>query len=381
MTRQVRYLTISDIHINQHRKNTTKEIIRNLDVFFSYYNRDSQFVDMDIIYIAGDLFDSLSSLADEESHEILLWLYRLMSFCSEFSIKLRILEGTPSHDWKQSKLADSIYQILVHRKISLDYKYISTLHIEYITDLELYVLYVPDEYSPEVATTFSHVQQLLSDTGIRQVDIAIMHGAFGFQLKQAPSYIQRHREEDYLAIVKHYINIGHVHGFMIYDRIIGQGSFDRNGHGEEEPKGGTICTIRSPTGDSFVFVENKGAKIFKTITLKTLDLDKCIAHIVKLTKNLPVGSFVRIKATKDHPIYSAFKDLESKFPLLRLSKLSSDKETEEVKSVSLDTDIYTPVSITDTNIVSLLMSEIRSKYNLTDSKLNMLSELLESTHA
>jgi DNA repair exonuclease SbcCD nuclease subunit len=381
MAKQVKYLTISDVHLG-HKRNTTLEIIKNLNIYFDDYKPTSQFTDLDILFIAGDLFDTLlDNEGSGEVHEILIWLDRLMRFCGKHSIKLRILEGTPSHDWRQSKLAATLHHINAH-DTCLDFRYIETAYIEFLKDLELYILYVPDEFSPSPDMTLSHVESLMKDLNITQVDIACMHGAFSWQLRNAPSHIQRHSEEAYLSIVKHYVNIGHVHNFSTYDRLLAQGSFDRLSHGEEEPKGGILCDIRGPHGDSFNFIENVGAKIFKTITLRTLDLDKCIQQISKATLKIPDDSYVRIKAVKTHPIYVAFDELKIKFPMFHLSKISLDDEdiSEPKESLIVDTDVYTPVSITDTNIVDLLMNEVRSKYNLSDSQLTLLTGLLEQTN-
>lgn len=381
MTKQVKYLTISDVHLG-HKRNTTVEIIKNLDIYFDHYKPTSQFIDLDILFIAGDLFDTLlDNEGSGEIHEILIWLDRLMRFCGRHDIYLRILEGTPSHDWRQSRIADTLHRINGHESC-LNFRYIDTCYIEFLKELELYILYVPDEFSPSPDMTLNHVKSLMKDLNIEQVDIGILHGAFGWQMKNAPAHIQRHSEEAYLSIVKHFVNIGHVHNFSTYERLLAQGSFDRLSHGEEDPKGGILCNIRGPHGDSFNFIENKGAKIFKTITVRSLDLDKCIQSIAKATKGIPDDSYIRIKAIKTHPIYVAFDELKIKFPMFHLSKISLDEDevSDAKENLSIDTDVYTPVSITDTNIVDLLMTEVRSKYNLSDSQLTLLTELLEQTN-
>ena len=209
-----------------------------------------------------------------------------------------------------------------------------------------------------------------------------MHGAFSYQLKQAPAHIPRHNESDYLGIVKYFINIGHVHGFSTYGRILAQGSFDRTAHNEEHPKGGIVCDIRGPDGDSWFFVENKGAKIFKTIELKNPDLDKSISKIHKSIKDLPDDSHIRIKAVKAHPVYVALDEIKLRYPAFNFTRVVLDETTEEAtKAISLPlaSEFYKSVSITNDNIVSLLMHEVKSKYSLTDAKLAFLNSILEET--
>lgn len=375
MTKVIKYLTISDIHLG-HKRTKTSFIVRNLDTYFDNYKATSQFTDMDIIFIAGDLFDALLDTSGEDIHEVILWLERLMRFCSRFNIKLRILEGTPSHDWKQSKLSETVYNVVNQ---PVDFKYIDTLHIEHIEDLDLKILYIPDEWTSSVDLTYSQVEQTMRDLNITEVDIGIMHGMFGYQLKNVPASIQKHDEGKYLSIVKYYINIGHVHNYSHYERIIAQGSFDRLGHGEEEAKGGVVCTLDPVNGNSFSFIQNKEAKIYKTITLRYKDTDNSVNQIAKAVKNIPNDSYVRIIANKDHPLYIAFDDVKLMYPMYNFSKKSKEDIEDDYELIAnvttLDSE-YTPITISKDNVVQLLEDEIKSKYNLAPEQWSLLHLML-----
>lgn len=290
----ISYLTISDIHLGN-KRNKTYDICKNIDRFFDNYTNKSIFTNLDIIFIGGDLFDKLLEFNSDDVYESISLLYRLMSFCSRNNIKLRILEGTPSHDWKQSKIAN-ILNINTFEK--LDYKYIDSLSIEYIKDLDISVLYVPDEWTDSAAKTYEQVKVLLKNNSLNQVDLCMMHGLFNYQLKDMPNNIIKHDEDNYLSITKYYINIGHIHTFSFHDRILAQGSLDRIGHNEEEPKGGIVCNIFKNGEMNFNFIENKNAKIFKTIEFKNNDLEKNKKKLKKLLIGLPLDSYVRIKAKK-----------------------------------------------------------------------------------
>ena len=374
----IRYLVISDIHLGN-RRNKTTEILHNLNVYFDHYNSSSQFTEMDIIFIAGDLFDTLLDFSNSDIHEITSWMGRLMYFCFNNNIKLRLLEGTPSHDWGQSKICQTLKDIL---KLDLDFKYVEKLHIEHMEDKGLHILYIPDEWTSSADLTFSQVKELMKDNNISEVDIAIMHGAFDYQLKNIPGNGQKHSEGAYLGIVKHFINIGHIHTFSNYDKIIAEGSFDRMSHGEEEAKGGVVCTIAANGNNYFNFIENKGAKIFKTITIRNADLDKAFATVHKALSKIPENSFVRIKAKKDHPLYVAFEELKLKYPMYYFSKTALEDEAVGQQMLSqiqmFDSD-YSPITITPGNIVDMLTSSITSKYDLNDGQLNLLSGLLGAT--
>lgn len=373
MTLNINYLVLSDVHLG-HKRNDTKYIIDNLDKFLFI---DNNFSYLDMIFIAGDLFDSLLDLSNDDISLSLAWLSRLFHYCHKNNIKLRILEGTPSHDWKQSRQAKTVYDII---NLPIDFMYIDTLYIEYLKDLELYILYVPDEWTSSTKTTFDQVQVLLKDNNIKQVDIAIMHGLFNYQLKGITGNIQKHNESDYLSIVKYFINIGHIHTYSNYERIIAQGSFDRLSHGEEESKGAVVCTLTENRIDNyFVFIENKSARIFKTIEIKSKDLDISLNKIHKIVSKLPANSYVRIKAAKDHPVYSAFEQIKNKYFELFFSKTSLEDEEEYllIKNNTTTDNSYMPLTITKENIKILLLEQINSKYKFTDKQFNIFNNVLE----
>lgn len=372
---ELSYLVLSDVHLG-HKRNTTNEIIRNLDEFFDHYSSKSRFSSVKLIFIAGDLFDGLLDVSSDDIHDVNLWIGRLMRFCQRFNIKLRILEGTPSHDWKQSKTANTVFSLIDK---TIDFRYITSLHIEYLADLDLSILYVPDEWTASTELTLSQVRDLLRENNLSQVDIAIMHGAFPHQLPPAASSSPKHDTDAYLGFVKHFITIGHIHTFSVLDRIIAQGSFDRLSHGEEEPKGAVLCHI-SQHGNSYEFIENKNAKLFKTIELKNKDLEKSLKQVEKVLAQLRDNSFVRIKANKDHPLYVAFEELKARFPMYTFSKTSIEDEQELqrlVKDVVNLDDQYTAITIVRENIVELIMQEVRTKHNLPIEKINLLQSQLE----
>lgn len=177
MTKDINYLVLNDIHFG-HKKNTTEEIIKNLDLFFGFNtNSEFKFPDHDIIFLAGDVFDSALDYFDPDVARITHWFNKLMNACENHNIKLRILEGTRSHDWKQSKNLIPISKL--HK--NLDFKYIEVLSIEKMNDLNLNILYVPDEWSTDSSDTFNQIKDLLKNENMHCVDIAIMHGYFDYQ--------------------------------------------------------------------------------------------------------------------------------------------------------------------------------------------------------
>ena len=340
---------VSDIHIG-HAKNKAIEIIANLKKAFP---DNAETGELDIIFLAGDVFDTLLSLPDTDVIEADIWIAYMLNLCAKHDIVLRVLEGTPSHDWKQSERFITIAKIL---SIPVDVKYIKELSIEYIKRFDINVLYVPDEWQNTTERTLEDVKDLLKAKGLGKVDYAIMHGAFTFQL---PEIVKTHKHdpEAYLKIVKEFIFIGHIHNYSRYDRIIAQGSFDRLSHGEEEPKGHVRATITEDSRN-VVFVENESAKIFKTIDCTGLTLEESIIKVDIEVEAIPFGSYVRIVCDSNNPILSNMDVLVRRYPLLIWSKLSRSTEEEIIIDNGVDESVYIPITITNENIKQLLLDMI-----------------------
>lgn len=371
----ISYLVISDIHLGN-KRNTTKDICTNLNKFFNNYTSNTILSKLDIIFIGGDLFDVLLQFNSDDVYESISFLFKLMKFCANNDIKLRILEGTPSHDWKQSKIANVLKS---HSIDNLDFKYIDSLSIEYMDSLGINVLYVPDEWTDSADKTYLQVCKLLEESGLQQVDIAMMHGLFNYQLKDMPNMSIKHDEHNYLSIVKYFINIGHIHTFSFYERILAQGSFDRISHNEEEPKGGTICNIFKNGEMNYNFIENKYAKIFKTIELKTNDLEKNKKKLNKLLVGLPLDSYIRIKAKKDNPIYSSLEEIKLQYPEFNFTKKSIEDDSGDKTILSYVMEVYKPITINKDNIEITLTDQIRTKYELKQSQFNLIKNIIEDT--
>jgi len=365
----VRYLVFSDVHFG-HRINPTASIVDNIYRLVSQYQKQS----LDIIFIAGDLFDRLIDNSMSDNREVHIWMCWLLRFCEENKIRLRVLEGTRSHDRGQSSQFETIHHIA---QTSLDYRYIPYLHIEHMEDLGITVLYLPDEWNEDPKVTYRQVCSLMESSQLSQVDIAIMHGQFGYQLKQAPPTIPKHQESDYLSIVKYYIHIGHVHSYSQFEKIIAQGSIDRLAHGEEEPKGMVYAEIRKDGSKEHHFIVNKAAMVFKTIRVKPLELKDSIAYLDQRISKLPLGSAIRIQAKKDHPIFQVFSDLEIRYSQYRLSKKTTDQD-EHIYETHIDSDAYQTFTISRDNIRSLITDILTANSKMTPAHFECMQKVFEA---
>ncbi len=352
MTNKLKYIVFSDIHFGSN-KNKTELIVANLYRYFKKY--DKLLKELDIIFIAGDIYDKLLSVASNDAIIALEWLTTLAIYCRNNKIRLRILEGTPSHDNKQAKMLDIAIQNL---EIDVDFKYIEEIEVEYIRELDLNVLYIPDEMNHDAATTLQEVKDLMEVKSLQQVDIAIMHGAFNYQIPviELPSM---HDEQEYLSLVKYYISVGHVHNSSIYKRILAQGSFDRLSHNEEEEKGAFLITIEDGKG-RFIFLENDTSLIFKSIDVNTDDMLELIGNLNKTLKDIPIGSHIRLIIENTNPIVKSILDISKRFP--NYNFISKVVKEEEVKNLYIDNVLsnvkFDNLQITKDNISTLIMEEI-----------------------
>ena len=365
MLSKIQYLVLSDIHLG-HTKNKTDNIIKNLNHFFKTYHKD--IIECKVIFISGDVFDRLLTTKSVEYRHSMAWLSNLLLFCKEHDIALRILYGTPSHDMEQISAFEEIAKKLYPEA---DFKYNNTLSIEYMDKLGISVLYVPDEWRHDAKDTYKEALALMKEKSLAQVDIAIMHGCFGYQMPMVKDKSFCHLESNYLDIVKFYITIGHIHTSSTYERIIAPGSFDRLAHGEEEAKGGIICTICADGTMSFKFLQNIHSCIFKSIDyIGRLEAD-IVSDLKKELKKLPIGSHIRLLVDNDSNLLKNLRDLLANYPDYNI-KFKTDNTV--VKKIDiLELAKIETIAITANNIEDLLLKEVQ----LDSSELAIFKEELK----
>src|SRR5690606_8366029 len=92
--------SLSDIHLC-HKRTPTRHIVRNLR---SAFPNDRETKELDLIFIVGDVFDTEVPAHLDDWFETKLWVNGLLRMAKANDITVVVLEGTPSHDWKQSRL-------------------------------------------------------------------------------------------------------------------------------------------------------------------------------------------------------------------------------------------------------------------------------------
>jgi len=271
-------------------------------------------------------------------------------------VAIRIVEGTPSHDRGQSRFFIEQAQ---NAQIEIVIHYATTLSIEYIARWDIHVLYVPDKWRPDTQTTLEEVRHLLATHSLTQVDLAIMHGAFEYQL---PDLVTEptHRSEIYLGLVRHYVLIGHVHLMTQHDRILAAGSYDRICHGEEGPKGYFDVRIRPGGEDEIVFVENVGAKRYVTIPCHGLPIQEVNVLLRKAVETHPPGSAFRLRCHASDAITGDLEAIRRMYPnhqftLTRDESRTASKALQQVFDGAEDR-VFTDITLE--NLMDLLTPEL-----------------------
>ena len=357
-----KYLVVSDVHIG-HPRTPTSHIIRSfISNILTKENRDA-----DVLFINGDLFDRLLDLGENDSREAIGFCCGLLGYCADNNIALRVLEGTPSHDWQQSRLLLKLKQ---STGANVDLVYHSVLAIEFVERLGQYVLFIPDEWVKDHAVLEKQIQQKLDDLGIEQVDLAMLHGQFTYQVR-GNEHVFCFNEDYFLQKVKAYIHVGHYHTYSRYDRIIANGSLERLQHGEEEPKG----YVRVCDGE-LSFLINDNAKIYKTLRIKN---NVTLEEIDRLVCRYPAESHIRLVFQKDSPYLSDKETLRIRYANYYL-KIVRDQESEKEHTayLPLDTSIqlHSFNKIETVDVSELVRNKVIAGLNLSTEQISRLDELL-----
>lgn len=349
---QFRFASLGDVHLG-HPQTTTATIIQNLD---RYCTNETVLKDLDLLIITGDLFDRLLQNAEEDAILSERWITRLLFKCAYLDVAVRVVEGTPSHDRYQSRF---FVEQKLNANIPVDLHYATTLSIEHLERWGVTILYVPDKWRSDTQETLAEVKDLLRQHQLTQVDYAIMHGAFEYQL---PSIVPEptHSSDAYLDLVKHFILVGHVHFMSRNDRILAAGSYDRLNHGEEGAKGYYRVTQFASGESQVVFVENQGARRYDTLACHGLTTEAVNTLLRKHTKDLPPDSAVRIKCDPHDPVSGDLDAIRKQYPQFQwtLQVETAKKNQATAATLFQEFEIFDLEEIAPHNLLRLVESEL-----------------------
>jgi hypothetical protein len=161
----LKILETADIHLG-HQRTPSESTLEALDRVIN----PKTLKDLDVLLIAGDFFDHLLQFPDDRVLKIEAWVCQLLLLCKKFDVVLRVLEGTGSHDCKQSRIFVNLNSSAA---INADVKYVDKISVEVIERFGISVLYVPDNQGHNDTVWFDAV----ASTGIMQnYDLSVSNG-------------------------------------------------------------------------------------------------------------------------------------------------------------------------------------------------------------
>lgn len=355
MTDIVGVLHLSDVHYGNPRVDPysiTEGLRHTLPLTHNPWPRAKVFL------IHGDYFDSDFRLADNAAGPAQAGMIHLLQFCKAHGLILRVTEGTPKHDRKQSKhfceLNDSL-------QYGVDVRHIVDLEIEHFPSLGMNILYVPDERNLCALDTFEEAQALIKSRGLERVHAVSFHGAWMYQMPIAhKSY---HDSVAWAALVEWYIFSGHIHTHSRYLSNVSIGSWGRNFHGEEEDKGMLYSEHRiGEPGGSLEFIRNPCTRIFKTFDVIGIEYPAIVSMIE--AGAYPDRSAIRLRHDNTTAIKTTLELLSERFPQYTLTEVSKKEKTDEHEPMALDdTEMDEEVEfigLTPENTDAMLERELRS---------------------
>jgi len=362
---QIEVLSISDIHLG-HTNNPAEYVISGLEKKLTI----DYLAGVDLLFIVGDVFDKGLSLNHHDVFHIVAWIKRLLQRCANLNITVIVLEGTPSHDRMQSQLFVAIND---SSELKCDLRYIKEVSTEYIEKYDLNILCIPDEKNTDDDITYYQLLDIMKSKAIEKCDFGLVHGFFDFQVPEEYR-VRYHDSNRYLEIVKYLIFVGHDHEYNKKDRIIVQGSPDRQRFGMESNKGFVRAMVYRDGTYHANFVVNEYAMRFDTLELKD-NVQEALKQIKRKCKTLTAKSHLRLVGHKDHPILESIGELQKEYPLIKISKKYLENENKNIL-LTESNNSYIPFVIDKSNIKQLVKE--RLSIDLNDKELDYFNSLMDN---
>lgn len=356
-----RALTISDLHWG-HRNTFTHVALDNLR---TNVINVQVLASVDVLFITGDVFDRLLTIP--QGSEIYTFIVELLTLCKKCNTAIRILEGTPSHDWKQSKLFVTINE---SNNINADLLYVDTLSIVKDPTLPYVIGYVPDEIRATPEITTREFKEMMTTNGYQQLDFILMHGLMDFQIPgiDAPSF----DSDEWMPLAKYMIYIGHDHTRKEKGNIVIPSSHDRNAHGEEGDKGAIVTDIIDGKCHNY-FIPNVNAMPYITLACQEMD-DAAVVALVEETVSKMSCGYLAIKLNANTNLKAQAKQWAKRtVPSIKVDYLS-DAITQEV-ATEMFKQTHVTVNINNDTVSQLICDEVREKSS--DLEMEMVRKSIE----
>lgn len=219
---------------------------------------------LDLVVITGDYYDKKISQNSKHARYSTLFFTNLVNICIDKGAKLRIIQGTESHDNDQLELLK-----IISKDYKCDVKIIYNVEKEEVFK-DFKVLYIPEEYMVNkdeyYADYFNDEYNMIFGHGmVQEVAFCALSQESANTMSKAPIF----STDVFREICKGPVIFGHIHTPQtIKDTVYYVGSFSRWTFGEEEDKG--YCDIIYNIDNGYYEVKymvNELARQFDTVEL------------------------------------------------------------------------------------------------------------------
>lgn len=334
---------IADIHFGAL---PVERLYNELEIFLDFIEKKS----LDFIVILGDWFDKKINLNSKDAKYSTVFFERICQICVENSIKLRIIQGTESHDNSQLE----VLEILAKNK-PVDFKVFYEVEEEELFP-DFNVLYVPEEYINSIDEKYGKYMNKKYDMifghgMIQEVKFAALIQSSETTMKKAPIF----KSKMLCDMCYGPIFFGHIHTKDIFnDRLYYVGSYSRWKFGEEEDKGFYYVKYENDTKEfEAKFIVNDKAMKYDTIEIYEkesgfykLNTENQIKYIQNLIQSFEYD-FLRLQFyipqgyENENLLINMINESFGKYKNLKLdfkvnSKIKSKREVEEKINLLLD---------------------------------------------
>ena len=334
---------IADIHFGAL---PVERLYNELEIFLDFIEKKS----LDFIVILGDWFDKKINLNSKDAKYSTVFFERICQICIDNDIKLRIIQGTESHDNSQLE----VLEILAKNK-PVDFKVFYEVEEEELFP-DFNVLYVPEEYINSIDEKYGKYMNKKYDMifghgMIQEVKFAALIQSSETTMKKAPIF----KSKMLCDMCYGPIFFGHIHTKDIFnDRLYYVGSYSRWKFGEEEDKGFYYVKYENDTKEfEAKFIVNDKAMKYDTIEIYEkesgfykLNTENQIKYIQNLIKSFEYD-FLRLQFyipqgyENENLLINMVNESFGKYKNLKLdfkvnSKIKSKREVEEKINLLLD---------------------------------------------
>jgi hypothetical protein len=326
---KIKIAEIADIHFGA-ITTMTMQLLDDLKTQFIDWLKQNA-PDVNIIAICGDLYHLKLSLDSTEAKFANHFIDKLQQ--SFPNTRIILIKGTKAHDLNQLDIFSS--------RISENFKIYNTVEEDYYGDNFKYLV-IPEEYYPDKSVYDKYLKTS------EKYDWCFFHGMFsfagGYALQTGNKFNKIcFNSSEFENVVYGKVVGGHIHIPMEEGKIQYTGSFERWRHGEEEAKGFRYHEYDTETKKVIkdLFIENKNALIYKTISYKDLhvdDLETLTKELDKLRQNccslrIKIGKTEEITDQQSENLVAACLQFNN-VVLLKESKSVRVKNTEEEQRIS-----------------------------------------------